>query len=79
MVMTAEQQVEVGEIAKQLIKELGLDKVDRKFLPGGGLGDASPGKFKTFGEFLRTAKFQPGDTRLKQLSEGTDSAGGYKN
>ncbi len=74
--MNEEEKAAIAEITKAAIKEMGLDKVDRKFTPGGG--DNPPGdKFKSFGEFLRTSKYSPSDARLKALGEGTDSAGGF--
>ncbi len=77
MSLTTEQLAEVSEVAKALIEGIGLTKVERKFNPGGGNDPPRGDKFKTFGEYLRTIKYLPADTRLKALGEGTDSAGGF--
>jgi len=75
--MNEEDRSAIAEITKAAIKEMGLDKLDRNFSPGGEDETPAGDKFKTFGEFLRAAKYQPADARLKALSEGTDSAGGF--
>lgn len=77
--MNEEDKAAIAEITKAAIKEMGLDKVERKFTPGGNGDGTTPegGRFKSLGEFLHTLKYQPADTRLKALGEGTDSAGGF--
>ena len=77
MPMSVEQQAQISEVAKSLLKEMGLDKIDRRFTPGGGDGNLDGGKWKSFGEMLSMIKKNREDPRLKALSEGTDSAGGF--
>lgn len=60
----------------------------KRFQPGveeipPGIEETKDKTFKSFGEFLRAVndfhkhKMEPGDWRMKALSEGTDSAGGF--
>jgi len=60
------------------IEQSGLKDVIRKFPPSDGNGEEEePTGFKSLGDFLYNVKLHPGDRRLKALSEGTDSAGGF--
>lgn len=65
-----------------------LQETVRKFPPGSdevlpGIDETKDRKFKSFGEWLRAVndfhnkRMQSDDWRLKALSEGTDSAGGF--
>ncbi len=87
MGMTPEQIAEIQELGKQMIKEMGLTQVERKVLPGGA--PAGPpegdGKLKSFGELplgellcaISRSHKGESDARLKALSEGSDSGGGF--
>lgn len=68
---------EIAEVAAQAAAEV-VEKLEaeKKPLPGDG-GEEPENKFKSFGEFLLTVSKAPDDPRLKALSEGTDSAGGF--
>jgi HK97 family phage major capsid protein len=65
--------------------EAALNKVNRKFTPSVGVDEQAPreinstgAKFKSFGEFLRTIRYNTQDARLKTgFSEGSDVAGGF--
>ena len=61
-----------AQVESKLSKE-----IVRRFTPGGENPKTDDSKFKSFGEMLRAAKYQPNDARLKALGEGTDSAGGF--
>ncbi len=84
MPLTEEQKKELDEDLKKIVEER-VDKevqeklakeLIRRFNPGGGVPPVEP-VFKSLGDFLHTVKYKETDTRLKQLREGTDSAGGY--
>ncbi len=62
---------------KDAVAESGLTEAVTKLTPGDNGNGASEDKFKSFGEFLCAIKRNPGDPRLKQLSEGSDPAGGF--
>lgn len=72
---------ELEQLAKEMLEASGVLKVSRKFTPGQNATDfdsvTSGGGFKSFGDFLHTIKVEPGDTRLKALSEAEDSSGGF--
>jgi HK97 family phage major capsid protein len=65
--------------------EAALNKVNRKFTPSVGVDEqatreinSTGAKFKSFGEFLRTIRYNTQDARLKTgFSEGSDVAGGF--
>ena len=84
--LTDEQKAELKNILDAAVVErveAEMKKVIPKFNPGigailgVGAGDNPAGKFKSFGDFLRTTKFNPHDARLKAVSEGIDSGGGF--
>jgi HK97 family phage major capsid protein len=71
----------VTDLVQEKVRELGLDRVDRKFgmFPG---AEGSPARTKAerASSFLRSAILhsEPGDELVrKALSEGSDGAGGY--
>ena len=72
--MEETQKEEIATLVKNAIKESGLLEVNRKVMVE---GEKPEGNFKSFGDFLCTIKNNPNDVRLKALSEGTDSAGGF--
>ena len=72
--METELRNEIAAIVKAAIEESGLKDVERKV---GGPGETPGSSFKSFGDFLCTVKNNPTDARLKALSEGTDTAGGF--
>lgn len=55
----------------------GLKNIEKKLVAIGEENKHAEDKFKSFGEFLYTIKYNPDDARLKQLSEGSDPAGGF--
>lgn len=83
MDLTKEQISELAAASAQRVMEQ-LKEPIRKFVPNEAeVPPETKGQFKSFGEFLKAiADFKTGrtmqlDARLKALSEGTDSAGGY--
>ena len=68
-------QEQIDSAGDKIIERL-ANLYDRKPIGGDGDGPKEE-KFKTFGEFLCAVKYNPGDARLKQLSEGSDPAGGF--
>lgn len=68
----------IKEQVRLAVAESGLTEAVKKLTPGDN-GEEAPdeGKFKSFGELLCTIKYHPEDARLKQLSEGSDPAGGF--
>ena len=66
----------MGKPVEEQVKDALGKLVDKKFMPG---GDPAPktGEFKDFREFLRLAKHDPYNAKVKVLSEGTDSTGGF--
>jgi HK97 family phage major capsid protein len=72
----------VAELVQEKVKDLGLDRVDRKFgmFPGADEGPRTRTKAERAAAFLRSAILhtEPGDEMVrKALSEGDDGAGGY--
>lgn len=67
---------DIAEVAAKAAAEV-IEKlqVEKKPLPDEG--DEPKPEFKSFGEFLCAIKDNPYDTRLKGLSEGVDSEGGF--
>jgi len=79
--MNEEERKELADAIKAEVSETiaasGLTEAVKKLTPGDNGNGASEGKFKSFGEFLCAIKNNPGDARLKQLSEGSDPGGGF--
>ncbi len=69
---------DIAEAIKPVIEQQikNLKEPIPTFHAGDQVADKS-GKFKTFGEYLAKIKYDRADVRLKALSEGTDSAGGF--
>lgn len=70
----------VTELVQEKVKEMGLDRVDRKFGMFPGEAGAGRTKAERAASFLRSAILhcEPGDEMVrKALSEGSDGAGGY--
>ncbi len=66
----------MGRPVEEQVKDALGKLVDRKFITGGDLPPKT-GEFKDFREFLRIAKNDPYNAKVKVLSEGTDSQGGF--
>lgn len=66
----------MGKPVEDQVKDALAKTMDKRFVPG---DDPLPKAevFKDFREFLRIAKNDPFNTRVKVLSEGTDSQGGF--
>lgn len=80
--MTEQEIAEVAAKAAAAVIER-LKEPIRKFIPGEKEPPAPEEKFKSFGQYLAAVadwhrgKRDPADWRMKALSEGTDSAGGF--
>lgn len=78
--MTMEQFAEFGtELVKNIVNQLGMDKIDRKHLAVPGMTDLDVDKMNGKQKMAALVRAAIGrdDVKAKALSEGTDSAGGY--